>query len=117
MSMLRVVPWDAEARMTALDRTFGDALEGVAAQLERHTIRASEISYRAVVGSIAVGDPAAEIVEAVEGHGNGGLAALGSHGSGLGHRLVLGSVSTKVLHALHGSVLIVPPPRSVATTP
>lgn len=112
MSMLRVVPHDAEARMTALDVTFGDALEGVTGQLERHTSRFSKTSNSAVAGSVSVGDPAAAIVEAVEGPGKGGLAALGSHGSGLGHRLVLGSVSTKVLHALHGSVLIVPPPRT-----
>jgi len=103
--------------MTTRDVSFGDALQGVAGQLERHTTLLSEISDRTVDGSVVVREASAEIVAAVQWYGDGVLAALGSHGSGLARRLVLGSVSTKVLHAVRGSVLIVPPRHRTASAP
>jgi nucleotide-binding universal stress UspA family protein len=63
---------------------------------------------------IAVGDPALALLRAA---GKGGtvekaLVAVGSRGLGVVRRVRLGSVSTKVLHAAEGPVLVYPRPRS-----
>ncbi|MGF1473713.1 MAG: universal stress protein [Rubrobacteraceae bacterium] len=59
--------------------------------------------------SIAVGDEAAELVEAAHRRdGDGVLTAVGSRGLGTLDRFRMGSVSTKVLRAAEGPVLIHP---------
>ena len=59
----------------------------------------------------ATGDPAAVLQEiADEGEGTT-LVAVGSRGLGTVRRFALGSVSTAVLRAVDGPVLIVPPPK------
>jgi nucleotide-binding universal stress UspA family protein len=63
---------------------------------------------------IAVGDPAVALLRTA---GKGGtaekaLVAVGSRGLGTVQRVRLGSVSTKVLHAAEGPVLVYPHPRS-----
>ncbi|MEW6636135.1 MAG: universal stress protein, partial [Actinomycetota bacterium] len=57
---------------------------------------------------ISVGDPAEAILDAA---GEGDLIAVGSRGMGTGRRMRLGSVSTKVLKAARGPVLVCPSPR------
>jgi nucleotide-binding universal stress UspA family protein len=58
---------------------------------------------------IAVGDPAASLLKvAEEGVGEKALVAVGSRGLGTVQRIRLGSVSTKVLHAAEGPVLVCP---------
>ncbi len=61
---------------------------------------------------IDVGDPAARLLEAAEEEREGGqtLLAMGSRGLGPMARARLGSVSTKVLRAAKGPVLICPTP-------
>src|SRR3712207_5781150 len=77
------------------------ALEGRAAEIEE----ASGIRPRA---SIAVGDPAASLIEAAEEAApESALIAVGSRGLDAVQRLRLGSVSTKVLRASGGPVLVV----------
>jgi nucleotide-binding universal stress UspA family protein len=62
---------------------------------------------------IAVGDPAAVLLESAgEDAAERTLVAVGSRGHGVARRLRLGSVSTKVLHAAEGPVLVEAPPRS-----
>jgi nucleotide-binding universal stress UspA family protein len=79
------------------------ALEGRAAEIED----ASGIRPRA---EIAVGDPAASLIEAAEEAApERALIAVGSRGLDAVQRLRLGSVSTKVLRASRGPVLIVNP--------
>ncbi len=79
------------------------ALEARAAEIEE----ASGIRPRA---RIAVGDPAASLIEAAEeGAPESTLIAVGSRGLGAVQRLWLGSVSTKVLRASRGPVLVVNP--------
>jgi nucleotide-binding universal stress UspA family protein len=59
---------------------------------------------------IAVGDPAACLIEAAEEYApETTLIAVGSRGLGAVQRLRLGSISTKVLRAAKGPVLIVYP--------
>jgi len=62
---------------------------------------------------IGVGDPAAELLEAAEEENEGKrtLLAVGSRGLGPMDRARLGSVSTKVLRAAKGPVLVSPRPR------
>ena len=55
---------------------------------------------------IAVGDPAAAILR--EADGEKVLVAVGSRGLGPVKRMRLGSVSTKVLRAAEGPVLVYP---------
>jgi nucleotide-binding universal stress UspA family protein len=82
------------------------ALEGRAAEIED----ASGIRPRT---KIAVGDPAASLIEAAEEAApERALITVGSRGLDAVQRLRLGSVSTKVLRASGGPVLIVnPSPR------
>jgi nucleotide-binding universal stress UspA family protein len=63
---------------------------------------------------VAVGDVAAELLEAAEEENapEKVLIAVGSRGLGTIQRMRLGSVSTKVLYAAKGSVLIYPHPQS-----
>lgn len=77
------------------------ALEGRAAEIEE----ASGIRPRA---EIAVGDPAASLIEAAEEAApERALIAVGSRGLDAVQRLRLGSVSTKVLRTSSGPVLVV----------
>jgi nucleotide-binding universal stress UspA family protein len=79
------------------------ALEARAAEIED----ASGIRPRA---RIAVGDPAACLIETAEGDApERTLIAVGSRGLGAVQRWRLGSVSTKVLRAAKGPVLVVYP--------
>jgi nucleotide-binding universal stress UspA family protein len=79
------------------------ALEGRVAEIEE----ASGIRPRA---EIAVGDPVASLIEAAEVDApEKALIAVGSRGLDAVQRLRLGSVSTKVLRASMGPVLVVSP--------
>ena len=59
------------------------------------------------------GPPARSLLEFAEELG-ADLIATGSHGRGFWSRLVLGSVTTRVLRGSAGAVLVVPPPESPA---
>lgn len=64
---------------------------------------------------LAVGDPASVLLEAAEEEEGGAqrtLLAVGSRGLGALRRMRLGSVSTKILHAAEGPVLVYPRRRS-----
>jgi nucleotide-binding universal stress UspA family protein len=62
---------------------------------------------------VVVGDAAASLVEAAEEDApERTLLAVGSRDLGVIGRMRLGSVSTKVVHAAKGPVLVHPPPRS-----
>jgi nucleotide-binding universal stress UspA family protein len=88
------VPWELE-----------EALKVRAAELERMS------GARAGV-RVASGNPAAVIQGATEEGDWPTLTAVGSRGLGAARRVVLGSVSTRVLRAANGPVLIVPPSSS-----
>jgi nucleotide-binding universal stress UspA family protein len=61
---------------------------------------------------LVVGDAAASLLEAAEEDApQRTLLAVGSRGLGAIGRMRLGSVSTKVVHAAKGPILVHPPPR------
>jgi nucleotide-binding universal stress UspA family protein len=106
---------ETDAQGRKLDpRTVDDVLR----QEERHLAqRATEIEE--LLGSrpkihVAVGDPTGCILQTAQqgaGGAHSALVAVGSRGLGLVGRMTLGSVSTKVLKAHEGPVLIYPHPR------
>jgi nucleotide-binding universal stress UspA family protein len=61
---------------------------------------------------LVVGDAAASLLEAAEDAPERTLLAVGSRDLGVIGRIRLGSVSTKVVHAAKGPVLVHPPPRA-----
>lgn len=79
----------------------------IAADLAR--AEAILVSHGASARGIEVdGDPAGQIIEAAEAF-QPDVIVLGSHGRGPLGRLVLGSVSDKVLHNWAGAVLVIRP--------
>ena len=79
--------------------------------LERSRELESRLGSRPKV-QLVVGDAAASLLEAAEEDAPGRtLVAVGSRGLGAIGRMRLGSVSTKVVHAAKGAVLVHPPPR------
>jgi nucleotide-binding universal stress UspA family protein len=110
--LVRAYPWlpetDAEGREFDA-RRVDDELRREERTLES---RAKEIedasgALRPRVG-ITVGEPATAMLEAAGEDEERTLLAVGSRGLDATRRLRLGSVSTKVLHAAHGPVLIYP---------
>ena len=81
-------------------------------KLEERAIRIGKVSGARPSIRLSVGDPAACLLEAAEEEGvpEKTLIAVGSRGLGTMRRLRLGSVSTKVLRAARGCVLVCPPP-------
>jgi nucleotide-binding universal stress UspA family protein len=94
----------------ALDpRAVDDALRRVEQNLHERTEELGRLVGRRPRMEIAAGDAAAAILEkAREGDETRALVAVGSRSLGLAKRLRLGSVSTKVLRAAKGPVLVYP---------
>jgi nucleotide-binding universal stress UspA family protein len=78
--------------------------------LNEHAVALRGLGVAHATPEIVLGDPAAAIVDAAEA-ADPALIVVGSRGLGALARLRLGSVSTKVLHAAVGPVLIVPRQR------
>ena len=99
-------------------RKFGARMADDELRREEHALKDRAVKIENAVGirpriRIAVGDPAVALLEAAEeGAPERTLIALGSRGLDAVQRLRLGSVSTKVLHAAKGPVLVCPPPQS-----
>jgi len=79
----------------------------IAELLKEHAVALQGLGIEHVEPEMVLGDPAAAIVDAAEA-ADPSLIVVGSRGLGALARLRLGSVSTKVLHAAAGPVLIVP---------
>lgn len=86
-------------------RLGDDSLERRAAELEGVLGTPPEVEA-------AAGDAAASIQELAEEGAEPALVAVGSRGTGIVGRFALGSVSTDVLRAVGGPVLIVPSPEA-----
>ncbi len=76
-------------------------------------LRAKGIEARAL---LIRGNPPAEILAKAQ-EINASMIILGSHGHGLLHKALLGSVSESVIRHAKGNVLIVPQPEKTATPP
>ena len=85
---MREVEMDLEAR--------ADGLEGILGRRSQTEIRTAE------------GDPAVAILEAAQERDEPTLIAVGSRGLGMIQRVRLGSVSTKIIRAAPGPVLVYP---------
>lgn len=93
-------------------RMTDDELSRAEEDLEHRADDLETLSGRRPRISIAVGDAAAEILETARNrNGASTLIAVGSRGLGAIKRLRLGSVSTKVLRAAEGPVLVCPHPE------
>jgi len=109
LTLVEVVPAEGSA---------GDAASGPANGLEQEHARLDEDSKRleassghSVIGTVAVGDAADALLARTEGHAGPHLIAVGTRGLGPVRRLLLGSVSTRILHSGHTPLLVVPPTR------
>jgi nucleotide-binding universal stress UspA family protein len=90
-------------------RAVDDALRQVERELHERTEELGRLAGRRPRMVIAAGDAAVAILEeAREADTAASLIAVGSRGLGLARRLRLGSVSTKVLRAAEGPVLVYP---------
>ncbi len=92
-----------------------DAYRDVA-QMVKEALENRATALESVLGTrpriqVLVGDAAAVIQEAAEEGGEPTLVAVGRHGSDVVRPLALGSVSTDVLRAVDGPVLITPSPK------
>ena len=109
--LLRAYPelpeMDLEGRVSD-SRLVDDALRRAERDLEEQSLRLEPTLGKRPRVRIAVGDPAARILEAASEEAST-LIAVGSRGLGRVRRLLrLGSVSTKVLRAAKGPVLVYP---------
>ena len=99
---------DAEGRVSN-PRLVDDALRRVERELEEYARKLEQTLGKRPGVEIAAGDAAATLLgKAREGGETRTLIAVGSRGLGLTKRLRLGSVSTKVLRAAKGPVLVHP---------
>ena len=103
---------DAEGREFDT-RIIDDELRREERALEDRAVKIeATLGIRPRIG-IAVGEPTVALLEAAEeGAPERTLIALGSRGLDAAQRLRLGSISTKVLHAAKGPVLVCPPPQN-----
>jgi nucleotide-binding universal stress UspA family protein len=98
MLLLHAVPQLPQASGKAV----GAKLEGRAGELE-------DILQQRPQARVVAGDPAEVLIEAAQEGEGPTLVALGSRGLGPVGRLRLGSVSTKVVRAAPGAILVYPP--------
>lgn len=89
-----------------------DYWEAFKQRLEQLAVELREQSGAAVRGVMLDGEPAHAIQEYARRVG-ADLIAAGTHGYGYFARLVLGSVSTRLLRSAEGAVLLVPPAAAV----
>jgi nucleotide-binding universal stress UspA family protein len=85
--------------------------EGVDVEHRRLDLQAApleNLAGHAVETVIAVGDPATVLIERADRPSTTKLVVIGTRGLGNVRRLVLGSVSTKVLHSGHSPLLVIP---------
>ena len=94
----------------ALDpRVVDDALHRAEQNLHERGEELGRLVGRRPRMEVAAGDAAVALLDkAQEGDETRALIAVGSRGLGLARRLRLGSVSTKVLRAARGPVLVCP---------
>ncbi len=99
------VPQEDRGTIQHLD----DSIEQAEGTLNDHAVRLAAAFGSKPNVHVLVGNPAEGLIATAENATAPVLIAVGSRGLGLWQRLRLGSVSTKVLHAAHGPVLVVPP--------
>ncbi len=112
LTLVEVVPAEGSAGSAASGPANG--LEEEHARLEADRTRLEASSGQPMTGTVAVGEPADALLARTEGRAGPHLVAVGTRGFGPVRRLLLGSVSTRILHAGHTSLLVVPPAKRTA---
>ncbi|HXA29450.1 MAG TPA: universal stress protein [Candidatus Angelobacter sp.] len=114
VELLHAVARDAEGLVDVdgdtYRRTIAEETARLWRQAERLTARTGAGSVRA---RLELAAPVTAIKSAVDSVPGPVLVAMGTHGRGRAHRLVLGSVALSVVHEGVASVLVVPPRRRV----
>jgi len=107
LSLQRVLPEKLARVASPSDvRRLSDAHKFAERKLKEHAARLRpKLGYTAAV-EVATGDPATALVDKVALDGLSTLVCVGSRGLGLLKRSTLGSVSSKVLRAAPGPVLV-----------
>lgn len=104
------LPEMAEAGRALDPRLVEDELRREEKKLKERAVEIEEATGVRPRIRMGVGDPAEDLLAAAGEHGpERALVAVGSRGLGPARRLWLGSVSTKVLRATRGPVLVSPP--------
>jgi len=101
-------PWYDAARRAALARLHDDATARARDAVAEHAYRLIGEGGRVPDVVVTKGDPAALLLELAEARPEPTLIAVGCRGLGPLGRLRLGSVSTTIIHAARGPILIVP---------
>ena len=91
---------------------FEDALLRDERDLKRRARKLEDVLWSRPLATVVEGDAATTIVKLAERDGRPTFVVVGSRGLGPINRLRLGSVSTKVVRATAGPVLVCPGPRS-----
>jgi nucleotide-binding universal stress UspA family protein len=102
------LPEADRAGRTLDPRAVDDALRRAERELHERAEELGSISGATLKIGLAAGDPAAAVLAEAREDEGATLVAVGSRGLGLARRLRLGSVSTKVLRAAGGPVLVYP---------
>ena len=97
----------SEAEVAVLGLRAHDIVEGRRADLERALSNLLIAPPAGVEARVEIGHPAAALIAAAEGP-RPALLAAGRRGVGLMRQMLLGSVSTKLLHNAPGAVLVTP---------
>ena len=105
--LVDVAPGAEEGEVARRRLTFGEVIEGRRGRLERWARRLSTPGGPPMRVSVTSGEPAAALIAAA-GEAPPGMVAVGRRGIGRIRHALLGSVSTKVLHAATGPVLVAP---------
>ena len=102
------VPADVFQEVVDMERTKSENRTICAISVFRKRAESADIQLSSCVG---LGRPASVIID-VAGDWDADLIIVGSHGSGLWKRTMLGSVSDAVVHHAPCSVLVVRPPAA-----
>jgi len=103
--VLAVARLPEPATMVEVDAVLDDAREHYAKDFEKLQGKAKERDL-SLTTEIAVGHPAEQIIRRAES-GNFGLVLLGHRGTSMFEKLIMGSISERVLKYAHCPVMIV----------
>lgn len=107
--IIEVIPHFYGAETGQPGMSVETALASVRTALDNRADRLRTMLGRSPEVRVVVDEPAVGILDAAESDGGPSMIAMGTHGAGAAARMLLGSVSTKVLRASQMPVLITPP--------
>jgi nucleotide-binding universal stress UspA family protein len=105
---LPLVRWYEEGQRARIEKLYTDEAARAHSALEANALRLASQDGSVPGVTVMGGDAAAVLLDVAESGPTPALIAVGCRGLGPLGRLRLGSVSTTILHAAHGPVLVVP---------